>query len=1037
MHTPAPPGNREDPMNRSLAVFAVILSLVLAASAAAAPGRYERELSGEGWKLWLDHAAEYWNDTLYMPPVNVADLPGNPPTIGWEALAEAPGKTVAVPGTVEEHYWGEIGGANPDEGSGDYKGVSWWSRTFFVPADLSGKEIVLDFESVNLRAEVFVNRQLVGYDVIGNTQFRVDATKAIRFGADNRLDIRITDCVGSFSWNDNVLYRWGKNLVPGIHGFGGITGPVVLRALDAVHVDDIYVQNQLDPKEVAVFVTVSNDTTAAVAGTLTLTIHEYGDPGAVLVAEKRDVTVPPDGLTVPLHVHSDAAKLWELAGYRNLRKADLYEARVTFVSADGARADEASQRFGFRTFVVGEKNGDKRFYLNGRRVVIIAAMTRGFWPTNGIFATPEMAQKDMEMTVDLGFNMMLLHRAIGQPPVIKFADEMGIMTYEEPGGYRIMPNRDDNIDAPDDQARIWRREKLRRMVIRDRSLPSMVIYNLKNEVTHPPDADDIANMKMVHKLDPSRILTYNSDRNKDIPYNEKIDPDPYKAHMLPFDDEIHNRGWWDQHHWFAYAGYVDDNYENPNYYLRGQIDAPQAPVRADSTNRLDPTEIIFWGEEGAFGTMVRLEKIKERLEITGATGFREMEHLDWFEYYDKWLDDYGFRGAFPTVDDLTMSIGRNLHYFHGRNIENVRMSNIADAYNMNGWASAWTRTDLVDMYRNPTADPAIMQYYTRPLYVAVKLRDKVFPAGGAPVADIWIVNESGLSGQHNLHLTFRDPQGQPAFNRDYLVKVTGGETYGELLVADVALPTVSTSGYWTLDARLTADGVLRADGRDDLYVVDYGDSRVLANKSVAVVESDGAVAGFLQQARGIKTVTFGPGTQADVIIVGKHDFGETGNEELYQAAYDLVRRGTKLVVLDHADRWAERLNAVSRSRPETYQGGGIIRRGNQGRQFVGTSRYLDGLPKSQAMGWEWQCFYQVGSQVYPGSVEGILLHHYGAEVIAAVGAQGEKEILTALARVRLGQGEVFLSTLSIPEKIGSLDPNTAVAKKLLLNLLEM
>ena len=54
------------------------------------------------------------------------------------------------------------------------------------------------------------------------------------FHTENRLDVRITDPVGNFSWNDNILMRWGKNLIPAVHGFGGITGPVIIRATDHV-----------------------------------------------------------------------------------------------------------------------------------------------------------------------------------------------------------------------------------------------------------------------------------------------------------------------------------------------------------------------------------------------------------------------------------------------------------------------------------------------------------------------------------------------------------------------------------------------------------------------------------------------------------------------------------------------------------------------------------------------------------------------------------------------------------------------------------
>lgn len=1009
-------------------VLLVTLLVMTAAAVSAAPGRWESELSGEGWSLWLDYGAEWYNDAIYLPPVDVSSLPVNLPTGGWDALDQGDVRTVAVPGTVEEHYWGEIGGAVPNTG-GDYIGVSWWSRTFHVPATLEGKRIVLDFESVNLRAEIFVNHRLVGYDVIGNTPFEVDATSAIRFGGENRIDVRITDPVGDFSWDDNILMRWGDNLIPAVHGFGGITGPVTIRATDAVHVDDIYVQNKPDPKKADVFVTIGNSSGRQVRGNVTLTVHEYGDPAAVVWQRSTNADIPASGGAVTFNVNVPDAKLWELAGYRTYKEAALYVADVTFTAEDGAIMDTAGQRFGFRWFDIGEKSGDKRFYLNGKRVFIIAAMTRGFWPVNGIFATPEMAKRDMDALIDLGYNMMLLHRAIGQPPVMNYADRMGLFTYEEPGGYRIMPNRADNIAGPDDQARALRREKLRRMIIRDRSLPSMIIYNLKNEATNPPDDDDIANMRMVHELDPSRILTYDSDRNRSIDYGERLDPDPYKLHMLPYDDDLHYTGWWDQHHWFEYAGYVDDNYENPRYYVRGVVDAPRAPARSDSLFRLQKNEIIFWGEEGAFGTMVALGKIHDRLMVTGASGFREMEHLDWYNYYDKWLDDSGFRAAYPTVDDLTMSLGRNLHYFHGRNVENIRISNIADAVNINGWGSASTRTDIVDMYRNPTADPSILQQYTRPLYVAVKLRDKVMPTGFAPIADIWIVNQLDLKGDHTLELTLTGPDDLVRFTNTYPVSITGGETFGELLVEGVQLPAPDMPGYYRLDARILKGNVEKTTGFDDIYAVDYSRGPG-APGTVAVIESDGAVADFLRESRGITARPYTAGMNADVIIVGAHDF-DGGDQALFRSAVERAAAGARLIVLERADKWAELVNDITRLRPAIYQGGGISRRGNSGRLFVGFSPFLAGLPRAQGMSWEYQTFY------HTGNVSGIRLDTRSTGVIVAMGTQGAKEILCSLGRIPLGQGEVFLSTLEIGPRLESNEPQAAVAKKLFLNLLEV
>ena len=91
-------------------------------NATAEPGRWEKELSGAGWCLWLDREADWKNDDIYLPPVKITALPINPPTCGWDRLGEmSGGKNVKVPGTVEEYFWSANG--NPNGIAGDYRCV--------------------------------------------------------------------------------------------------------------------------------------------------------------------------------------------------------------------------------------------------------------------------------------------------------------------------------------------------------------------------------------------------------------------------------------------------------------------------------------------------------------------------------------------------------------------------------------------------------------------------------------------------------------------------------------------------------------------------------------------------------------------------------------------------------------------------------------------------------------------------------------------------------------------------------------------------
>lgn len=83
----------------------------------------EIDLSKNNWSIWLDKYAEWVDDELFLPPVDIKTLPVNPPTIGWEKLFQVNDIEVNLPATIEEHFWQESG--NERGISGNYTGVSW------------------------------------------------------------------------------------------------------------------------------------------------------------------------------------------------------------------------------------------------------------------------------------------------------------------------------------------------------------------------------------------------------------------------------------------------------------------------------------------------------------------------------------------------------------------------------------------------------------------------------------------------------------------------------------------------------------------------------------------------------------------------------------------------------------------------------------------------------------------------------------------------------------------------------------------------
>jgi len=266
-----------------LPTILAVLSLFIAGAPAFA--REETDLSGPGWHLWQDTAAAWQNEDIYPPGTDLGQITSHLPTGGWNQLPAQASTPVSVPGTVEEYlyHWNP---AKPEsKESQGMRGVSWWYCTLKLPASITGKTVLLQFESARFRAEIYLNDKLVGYNLVEGTPFTVDLTGKVQGGESAQLAVRITNPGGMWSWEDFKVMKWGTKTIPVSRGFSGITGSVKLQVLDTVHIDDVYVQNTPAMRDVNVLVTVQNDRPAAMRGTLQLRAVAKSDPNEV-VAQK-------------------------------------------------------------------------------------------------------------------------------------------------------------------------------------------------------------------------------------------------------------------------------------------------------------------------------------------------------------------------------------------------------------------------------------------------------------------------------------------------------------------------------------------------------------------------------------------------------------------------------------------------------------------------------------------------------------------------------------------------------------------------------
>ena len=967
--------------------------------------RYISDISNLKWNLWLDKDATWEKDSLFLPNTDIKQIPANAPTCGWDELIKGKGKTIHLPATVEEYYWGENG--NSFGVSGDYVGVSWFTTEIEIPESLKGKRVILNFESVRLRAEIYVNRKLAGYDLVNGTPFDVDITNFVEYGKKNFVAVRITDPNGNFDWRDYEQFDWGNYKIIPSHGFGGITGKVKLIATDKIFIEDVYVKNKPSITDIDVQVSLNNLNQKSIKGKLIFSVYKNTNDKPV-IEKQVDIASFNGENNIIQTIAFPNAKYW------SPQTPNLYTLKVKLETEDGSK-DVFERRFGFRWFDIRTVNGDRQFYLNNKRVVVITSISWGFWPVNGIFPTPELAKKQIQDAKELGLNMLNFHRGIGQPITLDYADELGLMYYEEPGGFSNPPHFDvggyyDSAKTLDKMEFYYkvRREKLFRMIKRDRNHPSLVIYNYINERNINPNEHDKKDMQDAHKLDEARIMTFTSSQKfPDYIYSNPRIPIPLKMHVEPNVDSLMYFGWWDEHHAGGPGCYLDEHYKSPKDFLRYSD---------------HKAEIIYYGEEGANGSPARLQLIKDEILKSKNRGWDGDDLLKHYNAFEHFITEKGFKKAFPTVDKLTTSLGNLTLYYQGRIIENVRISNIVDGYAVNGWEDEKmeNHSGVVDIYRNIKGDPTLMSYYSQLAYVAVKIRNKVVETGTLVVIDFHIVNEIDLKGNYTLHVIAKNCKNK-VFEHSYPVKVTGGNTYGELL-KDSVVVKINSEGYTNVEAELIKNGKQIIKGHDEIFAVKL--SKEAISTKVMVAEDSTIIRNFLSTVglKGIKKYDGKGIPDADYLI---YSTGNIPNSwSLRQQLLDWVMSGHTIIVVSYSDKW---MNYLAEKEVIDCRGKKDLQNvWYGGNYFVRENPMFKGLPVNTGFNWEYQCFVRYNRYRY-----GFRLNN--GETFVGAYSDHKHELYSAVGVIPLGRGRIIYSSLDIVSALQDGRTASAVAKKLLLN----
>ena len=751
----------------------------------------------QGWRLWLDPKAAWQDDALYLPEdVKLANLPVNPPTGGWAVLNDQAGIGVSLPATVEEYYFNKAPGrttasTSPSEvvaTEGYYQGVSWWYRSFTLPALRPGERLVFYFPAARLRSEVYVNGKLVGYNIISEAPFAADATEAINPGGKNLLAVRITNPGGRLDWMDFLTMPWGNYTLPATHAFGGLAGGVEMQVRAPVNVGDLAVFNKPDPRSVRMQAEISS-TGQAYDGPVNFSIARNGN---VVFRESQSVHVPPGGtITTSMDATVTNAQLWDI------EQPNLYQASAILPAV--AHSDR-STAFGFRWLDVKGLGTDAKLKLNGRRIVPRSSISWGFWAPNGIFPDEAAVGREIAAMKALGLDSIQNHRHMPKAVVLDAFDRVGFLRYCEAGG-GVLTFESAKQEPPQTSVQVewngktaeldflnrYQLDKELAMIRAFRSHPCVSLWTLQNETS--PDVNNPRMRYALEKMreaDPSRMVLLKSGDS----IRKQVWSLPYSDDWMK-DDGTGRSGWWDQHTAMDSPGvWTDAMYKSPGDFK----------YRTDNRK-----EIVVWGEMASGASPDDHAAMVNWYQTNHRTGYDLAAHQAILAAYEKFLDDHQFRQAFPTAETLFQQAGAK-HYFSAAHLlENARMCDAVDYVVLSGWESTTIddHSGLVDALRQLKADPALLRQAAQPEILVSRPRHYVIAKGDTAIVDVHQINEQNLTGSWRLTVTASLAGREPLFHAEYPVELIGGETFGQLLKQDIQFK-VDQPGLVTIHAALSS-----------------------------------------------------------------------------------------------------------------------------------------------------------------------------------------------------------------------------------------
>ncbi|MFW5761719.1 MAG: glycoside hydrolase family 2 protein [Cyclobacteriaceae bacterium] len=356
----------------------------------------------------------------------------------------------------------------------------WYKRKFSIEDLADQEKLLLHFGAVDWEMQLFLNGKYVGMHQGGYTPFTFDITPFLNKEPEQEIEITVWDPtdlgkqpVGKQTHDPHSIWYTANT---------GIWQTVWLEKVPQYYIENIKITPDIDNGRVKVEIksNAPDDYQAKI----------------IALADNKEVNAAASNHRQIFLLPLENVKLW------SPDDPFLYDLQVILQDEEGNKVDEVESYFGMRKIAVAQAaDGYQRLMLNNKPLFQLGPLDQGWWP-DGLYtaASDEALKYDVQVTKDLGFNMLRKHVKVEPQRFYYWCDKLGVLVWQD------MPNGDRkpaNVHRTPESAAQFQAE-YRDLINNFYNHPSIVMWVPFNEGWGQFATQEL--VEITRELDPTRLV---------------------------------------------------------------------------------------------------------------------------------------------------------------------------------------------------------------------------------------------------------------------------------------------------------------------------------------------------------------------------------------------------------------------------------------------------------------------------------------------------------------------------------------------------